>query len=53
MRLAISPAALFVKVTARTRWGGILSTAILCATAAVRVDVLPVPAPANTRMDPG
>jgi hypothetical protein len=42
-----------VNVTASTRWGGMPSTATRCATAAVRVEVLPVPAPARTRIEPG
>src|SRR5271157_4616545 len=52
MRVAISFAALLVKVTARIRDGEKRSTAMRWTTAAVRVDVLPVPAPARTRIGP-
>ena len=52
MRPVISAAALLVKVTARTRLAGIPQSAIRCATAAVSVLVLPVPAPAITSTGP-
>jgi hypothetical protein len=52
MRTAISFAALFVKVTARIREGGKRSAAMRWTTAAVKVEVLPVPAPARTRIGP-
>src|SRR5208282_5993027 len=52
MRVAISFAALFVKVTARIREGEKRSAAMRWTTAAVKVDVLPVPAPARTRIGP-
>ena len=52
IRSAISLAALLVKVTARMREGGIPRTAMRAATPAVRVRVLPVPAPARTSTAP-
>src|SRR5208337_1033216 len=52
IRVAISFAALFVKVTARIREGEKRSAAMRWTTAAVKVDVLPVPAPARTRIGP-
>ena len=52
MRPVISAAALLVKVTARMRGRLIPQPAIRCATAAVSVLVLPVPAPAMTSVGP-
>src|SRR6516225_4476658 len=52
IRLLISVAALFVKVTARTRPAATPPAAIRWTTAAVSVLVLPVPAPASTRTGP-
>ena len=53
MRSAISRAALLVKVTTRRREAGSFSTSILWTTEAVSVEVLPVPAPARTKVEPG
>ena len=53
MRLAISRAALLVKVTTSRREAASLSISILWNTEAVSVEVLPVPAPARTKAEPG
>ena len=52
MRARISPAALFVKVTAKMRQGGTRARATRLATRYVMTRVLPLPAPAKTRSGP-
>ena len=52
MRVVISVAALLVNVAASTRSARTAAESIRWATVAVRVLVLPVPAPAMTRMGP-
>ena len=52
MRSRISPAALLVKVIARTSWGSTSPSPISRATRWVRTRVLPLPAPASTRSGP-
>ena len=51
-RARISPAALFVKVTARIESGGMPQPPIRCAMRCVSTRVLPLPAPARTNKGP-